>query len=57
MGNILNLYSENPFLQQLALLSRSVSGSIRVGWGLDIQDGVVWTELIWLRIATSRGLT
>jgi hypothetical protein len=33
----------------------NVSGRIILRWILEMQDGVVWTGLIWLRIGTSGG--
>jgi hypothetical protein len=33
-----------------------VGGKMILRWILEKWDGVVWTELIWLRIGTSGGL-
>jgi hypothetical protein len=38
------------------LEDQDVGGWIVLKWILERQDGMVWTELIWLRIWTSGGL-
>jgi hypothetical protein len=38
------------------LESSEVGGRIILKWILELQDRVVWTGLIWLRIRTSGGL-